>query len=106
MSLRRAILGFGGLLLFGAVLVGVTSGRPAPAIPLAVLGILLLLGTVFERVRYRAIEKRPLEPEWQRTAERFRDPLTKEAIEVFFQSGDRRTPICPQQSTLSWPKSG
>lgn len=92
MTLRRAILGFGCLLLFGAALIGITSGCVAPAIPFAVLGILLLLGTVFERVKYGATELRPPGPEWQRTAERFRDPLTKEAIDVFFNpvTGERR----------------
>jgi hypothetical protein len=91
-SLRQAIVAIGVVLIIGAALAGVETGRPAPAIGPALLGILVLLGTLFERVRYRSLECEQPGPDWQRTSERFRDPETNARIEVFFNpaTGERR----------------
>ncbi len=58
---------------------------------LLVFGALVLIGTLFERWRYRRIEKLP-PGDWQRTGERFIDPSTAEPVEVMFEplTGERR----------------
>jgi hypothetical protein len=55
------------------------------------LGIVILLGTLFERWRYRRYERVP-GAAWQATGERFLDPTTGKDIEVFYDpvSGERR----------------
>jgi hypothetical protein len=70
-----------GLCLFGSRGVGLY---------LLVLGAIALLGTLFERWRYRTSERR--DAQWQRTGERFEDPTTGRPVEVFFDpaSGERR----------------
>lgn len=57
---------------------------------LLVLGVAALLGTLFERWRYRTPERR--NAQWQRTGERFEDPSTGRPVEVLFDpaSGERR----------------
>ena len=56
-----------------------------------VIGVIVLIGTLFERWRYRRIEAPP-EGHWQRTGERFIDPSSGEPVEVMFEpgTGERR----------------
>jgi hypothetical protein len=65
---------------------GVHAGWQALAI-----GVIVLIGTLFERWRYRRIEERP-NGDWQRTGERFIDPSTGDPVEVMFDpgTGERR----------------
>jgi hypothetical protein len=54
-------------------------------------GGLIVLGTAFERWRYRANNERP-GPGWEPTGERFEDPQTGKTVRVFYDpgSGERR----------------
>ena len=88
--LRIALLVFACLLVvFGACLWagGVVSGG-AEAFT---AGVILLLGTLFERWRYKN-RNASVEGDWQRTGERFVDPQTGKEVEVLYdpKSGERR----------------
>ena len=69
----------------------IAHGVHTPGWQALVLGVIVLIGTVFERWRYRPIEKES-PGEWQRTGEQFIDPSTGQAVEVMFdpQTGERR----------------
>jgi hypothetical protein len=66
-------------------------GVHAPGWQAIIFGALVLIGTLFERWRYRHIE-RPAGGPWQPTGERFIDPSSGEPVEVMFDptSGERR----------------
>jgi hypothetical protein len=55
------------------------------------LGAIVLIGTLFERWRYRQIEE-PLNGHWQRTDEQFIDPSSGDPVEVMYdpRTGERR----------------
>lgn len=55
------------------------------------IAVLVFCGVVFERWRYRK-GPGPRDARWQRTDERFADPITGEEMEVQYdpQSGERR----------------
>jgi hypothetical protein len=84
------ILGLGLLAFGGGLALALHSGFPA-LVPGAI-GALILLGTLFERHRYRRPGDAPTGPGWADTGERFRDPETDATVAVFFhaQSGERR----------------
>jgi len=87
--LRAAVLVLGGLAVTaGAVLV--SSGIRGSGIYLLCVGLAMVLGTAFERWRYRASP--PAGAHWERTGERFEDPTTGETMEVHYDraSGERR----------------
>ncbi len=85
-------------LLFGLALLGLGGGLGLhfgtlfPALVPGGAGALVLLGTLFERYRYRRLGDAPPGPGWTDTGERFRDPETDAPVGVFFhaQSGERR----------------
>lgn len=86
--LRAVVLCLGALAVAaGAVLLG-TGDRAG--INLILIGAVILLGTAFERWRYRKAP--PAGARWQRTAERFVDPTTGDTMEVYYDpaSGERR----------------
>jgi hypothetical protein len=88
--LRIALLVFACLLVvFGACL-WVNGGAPGGA-PAFTAGVILLLGTLFERWRYKN-RNAAVEGDWQRTGERFVDPQTGKEVEVLYdpKSGERR----------------
>jgi hypothetical protein len=70
----------------GLVASGVHAGWQA-----LVLGVIVLIGTLFERWRYRRIEEAS-NGRWQRTDEQFIDPTTGDPVEVMFdpRTGERR----------------
>jgi hypothetical protein len=55
------------------------------------LGVIVLIGTLFERWRYRRIEPPP-NGNWHRTDEQFVDPSSGEPVQVMFDpsTGERR----------------
>lgn len=55
------------------------------------MGGLIILGTAFERWRYRPQDDRP-GAGWEPTGERFEDPKTGRTVQVFYdpRSGERR----------------
>jgi len=87
--LRTSLLVFAGALaLIGMILLirGLPGGTQALG-----LGGLIVLGTVFERWRYRPRDARP-EARWEPTGERFEDPQTGKTVQVLYdrKSGERR----------------
>jgi hypothetical protein len=83
-----------GIVLVALAIVASISGAPGFAAGwLAVVGILAITGTIFERVRYKEIAPNPpLGPGWTPTNERFRDPATDRWVQVYFkpETGERR----------------
>ncbi len=84
------VLGLGLLALGGGLALRAGSGFAALAPGVA--GALILLGTLFERHRYRRLGEAPTGPGWTDTGERFRDPETDAPVAVFFHAptGERR----------------
>lgn len=81
--LRKLVLGIAVLLLCAGLLLLVAS--PPNAFPLLVFGTLLLLGTAFERWRYKAAQT-PQSVRGQPTGERFVDPETGVLLEVYYDA--------------------
>jgi hypothetical protein len=69
----------------------IACGVHVPGWQALVIGGIVLIGTLFERWRYRHIEEPP-KGQWQRTGERFLDPSTGKPVEVMFdpRTGERR----------------
>ena len=69
----------------------IACGVHAPGWQVLAIGVIVLIGTLFERWRYRHIEEPP-NGHWQRTDERFIDPSTGNPVEVMFdpRTGERR----------------
>jgi hypothetical protein len=90
MILRFCVLGLGLLcLLLGAL--SLLHGDPHFGPPL-VIGGLLVLGVVFERIVYKPVDRAPSGPDWRVTDERFVDPTTGATLTVFVKpsTGERR----------------
>ena len=95
-------------LILGIVLIAIAAlaavlAAPAPVIlwP-AGLGLLLVIGTVFERVRYKKVTPTPpLGSGWVATSERFRDPATDRWVQVYFkpETGERSYVEIPPPTT-------
>jgi hypothetical protein len=90
-SLLRALLLVvsGAMVLAGAALLA--AGSKGPGIELLVIGLIFLLGTMFERWRYRPPAPPP-GTHWERTGERFEDPHSGKVVDVLYdpRSGQRR----------------
>ena len=69
----------------------IACGVYVPGWQALVIGAIVLIGTLFERWRYRHIEE-PSNGRWQRTDEQFIDPSTGDPVEVMFdpRTGERR----------------
>jgi hypothetical protein len=69
----------------------IACGVRAPGWQALAIGVIVLIGTLFERWRYRHIEESPTD-HWQRTGEQFIDPSTGDPVEVMFdpRTGERR----------------
>lgn len=88
--LRTAVLIFGcGVLLLGAYLC--TLGAGFGGIQTLIAGAIVVLGTLFERWRYKN-RNASLDADWQTTGERFVDPETGKNMEVLYdpRSGERK----------------
>jgi hypothetical protein len=87
--LRAVVLVLGALAFTGGVLLTARGAR-GPGIYLICIGVAIILGTAFERWRYRS--EAPAGARWERTAERFEDPATGETMAVEYDraSGERR----------------
>ena len=79
--LRATLLTFGGLLLAGAVATSFLHREAA--IPLAMFGAVLVMATLFERHAYKPTLTDHPGPQWRPTGERFLDPTSGEAIDVY-----------------------
>lgn len=87
--LRSVVLVLGIIAMAAGALLA-AAGTRGPGIYLICIGAAVILGTVFERWRYR--NAAPAGAHWERTAERFEDPATGETMEVHYDraSGERR----------------
>lgn len=88
--LRRLIITYGILCLSGAVVLFALHVTLVLVIYLAVNGLLIVGGILFERRGYRPRVSQT-DGNWQKTGERFVDPTTKREVEVYFnpQTGER-----------------
>jgi len=82
-----------GIVLIAFAAIAALLAAPVPAIlgP-AGLGLLLVIGTIFERVRYKPVAPAPpLGPGWVETEEKFRDPATDRWVQLYFkpETGER-----------------
>jgi hypothetical protein len=86
--MRTAVLILGGVLLFGGAF---GAGYGFMAWPATVVGALIVIGVLAERVIYKPLSQRPPRG-WQRTGERFVDDATGKTVEVFYdpKSGQRQ----------------
>jgi hypothetical protein len=90
MMLRTLVLAAGAILT--CLGVGLLAcGIRAPGWRALIIGVIVLVGTLFERWRYRRIEAPP-RGHWRRTGEQFIDPSTGVPVEVMFNpdTGERR----------------
>jgi O-antigen/teichoic acid export membrane protein len=77
------------LAVIGAVLC--LQGVLAPGIQTLTLGVVAVIGVLFERWRYQN-KNASRAADWQRTGERFVDPASGQDVEVLYdpRSGERR----------------
>ena len=89
--LRSIVIALG-VVSFAGGLVALATGFCPPAYVAIFWGTLLLLGTVFERVRYKRIEMAAPGAGWTRTDERFIDDETGQPVTVWLDpaSGERK----------------
>jgi hypothetical protein len=87
--LRAAVIVLGGIVLTAGTLL-VRSGTRGSGIYLVCVGLAIVLGTAFERWRYRSSSAPGAH--WERTGERFEDPTTGETMDVQYDptTGERR----------------
>ncbi len=87
--LRKALLVLALLLLAAGIWMSFAGDAQGHA--LAAWGAVLTLAVLFENWRYRR-QHGALDGGWVRTDERFEDPVTGEALEVWYQpgTGERR----------------
>jgi len=90
-ALRGALYALGGLAVAGAVALALFGCGPA-AIGLAGWALVLVVGLLIERWRYKPLTERAPGPDWTATDERFVDPETGKVVTVYFHaaSGERR----------------
>jgi hypothetical protein len=88
--LRKALIAYGVLCLIGAVILLASHVTTALVIYLAINGLLIAGGILFERSGYRSHVNR-MQGKWQHTGERFNDPTSGQVVEVYFnpQTGER-----------------
>ena len=96
--LRNALLVFALCLL--AVGLGTSLGGARETFPLAIWGAVLVTAVLVERWRYRPgshAGPRANDSAWQRTDERFVDPESGQAMQVFYnpRTGERRYEPAP-----------
>lgn len=88
--LRRLLIVYGLLCLVGAVVLFVLHITLVLVIYLAVNGLIIVGGILFERRGYR-LKVSQSAGNWEKTGERFVDPTTKREVEVYYnpQTGER-----------------
>jgi hypothetical protein len=95
-TLRGALYAVGGLLVAGGAVLALADCR-TPAAWVAGWGLILILGLLFERWRYKPLTGARLGPGWVATDERFVDPETGKLVTVYFHAatGERRYVAAP-----------
>jgi hypothetical protein len=89
MMLRTFVLVVAMLVFTGALYGAVIDPAVWPGL---LFSALVIAGIVFERARYGAAQRRPVESGWQETAERFIDDASGRPVTVWFNpaTGERR----------------
>ncbi len=89
--LRLFVLLLGAALAVAGALL-LRHGVSGAGIEALLLGLLLLIGTLFERLRYGESDRAPDGPDWERTDDTFIDPVSGRAMVVYQhrRSGKRR----------------
>ena len=89
--LRNVIIGLSAAALVGGVLGMAYGGFPA-GIVLIVWGVLGLIGTLYERFRYKPLEATAPLGDWEETDEKFIDDETGKTVTVFIErrTGERK----------------
>lgn len=83
--LRAAIFAIAGISTVGGIVLAFWSGvTRVIGIELVAFGVLLAIGTAFERWRYRPPVRPGDDGRWQRTQERFVDPESGEVLTVYY----------------------
>jgi uncharacterized membrane protein HdeD (DUF308 family) len=92
LSVLRGVLIVVGVICVLCGLVALATGVFPPAAVFAFWGIIILIGTVFERVVYKQTQTVPPGAGWVRTPERFVDDATGKPITVYVEpaSGERQ----------------
>ncbi len=94
--LRGGVLGIGILFLLAGVIL--LELEIWPALWLAIVGGVIVVGTLLERVIYKPLRSERPGAGWVKTAERFIDPDTGRPVDVFYNptSGERQY-VSPDQ---------
>jgi hypothetical protein len=93
--LRGIVIGFGAVCILGGSIALLAPGAAADAggagLGALILGLVLVLGTVLERVRYKPLAHGAPGPGWERTAERFVNEETGKTVTVYVrpETGER-----------------
>ena len=89
--LRTLVIAFG-VVCFAGGLIAVLVGGAGAGWGALILGAILILGTVYERVRYKPLSAAKPGPGWQRTSERFVDEETSKTVTVYIrpETGERQ----------------
>jgi len=89
--LRSGVIAVGALALAGGV-AAMATGLFPPAFVCVFWGALILLGTVWEKVRYKPLETSRPGTGWVATDERFVDDATGKLVRVWLEpaTGERR----------------
>ncbi|HEY2068450.1 MAG TPA: hypothetical protein VGG48_02750 [Rhizomicrobium sp.] len=89
--LRSLVLGIGVLALVCGLL-AIFKGGYSVSITLGIWGLLIVAGVLFERVRYKPLERSTPGGRWVRTPERFIDDETGAPVTVWLdpQTGERK----------------
>jgi len=90
-ALRAALYALGGLSIAGAVVLVLLGCGPA-ALGLAGWALVLIIGLMIERWRYKPLAEHSPGSDWTITDERFVDPETGKLVTVYYHppSGERR----------------
>jgi hypothetical protein len=89
--MRAVVYGIGISLAAGAVMLALAAFISA-AVCLAIWGVLLIVGLLIERWRYKPLSGPRPGPDWIATDERFIDPESGKLVTVYYQpaTGERR----------------
>ncbi|MEA2779640.1 MAG: hypothetical protein QOK29_1184 [Rhodospirillaceae bacterium] len=82
----------GGIIFLVSAAVCAALGLPTPAVAwLVILGVILTVGVVSDRARYKPIVDLKPGADWRETAERFVDPESGELVAVYYKptTGER-----------------
>jgi hypothetical protein len=95
-AVRGVLLLIAGVLLAGGGALAMLGAVPA-AVGLTAWGLILIVGLVIERWRYKPLAERSPGPDWTLTDERFVDPETGKLVTVYYHpaTGERRYVAVP-----------